>query len=139
MQPCNLYWIYSFPICGPQTPRREEVSTALSLSPKTICYDTHRGTHNGVNTHRQTHTYRGTRPVVHLQGTLPHSKEVIAAHFLSLWEVHWGQDILRFVTDRNTQRITRTTDTVSYFELVIVCHMDNIALIYKSPWCKRNF
>lgn len=56
--PCNLYWIYSFSISRPHAPHREEVSIALTLSPKTICYDTHMSTHNGVNTHRQPHTQR---------------------------------------------------------------------------------
>lgn len=45
-----------FPSTGPTHPHREEVSTALSLSPKTICYDTHMSTHNRVNTHACTHT-----------------------------------------------------------------------------------
>lgn len=99
-QPCNLYWIYSFPIYRPHTPHREEVSTALSLSPKTICYDTHMSTHNRVNTHMQTLSGTHILYLVYLRGTLPHSKEVITAHFQSLWELCRGQAILRFVIDR---------------------------------------
>ncbi len=60
-----------------------------------------------MRTHTQMHTH-----LVYLQGTLPHSKEVIAAHFLSLWELHQGQDILRFVRQTDSKRKTdRQTET----------------------------
>lgn len=122
-QPRNLYWIYSFPIYRPHTPHREEVSAALSLSPKTMCYGTHMSTHNRVNTHTHTHSQKYT-DLVYLQGTLPHSKEVITAHFLSLWELHRGQGILRCVRDRQVERIIQAIDTVSYLRLTIVSLME---------------
>ena len=52
----------------------------------------------------QTHTY-----LVYLQGTLPHSKEVRTAHFLSLWELHWGQDILRSERQTGSRQTDRQT------------------------------
>lgn len=90
----------------------------------------------------QTHTPRHTH-LVYLQGTLPHSKEVITAHFLSLWELHRGQGILRFVrdrqTDRQTERSVQAIDTVSYLRLTIVSHMENIVQIYKDQGVKCIF
>lgn len=50
-------------------PHREEVSTALTMSPKTICYDTHMSTHN-VCKHTQADTPSEVH-LVYLQVTLP--------------------------------------------------------------------
>lgn len=121
-----------FPSTGPTHPTERKSQLHSLCPPKTICY----GTHIIVYTHTSRDTLRDIH-LVYLQGTLPHSKEVITTYFLSLWELHWGQDIRRFVRDR--QRAILDIDTVSYVSLTIVCLMENIVEIYKGQGVKCIF